>query len=237
MRSNFDAGGFFMTNAYSNRPMLRIGARGDAVIELQTLLTARGYLSPSPIDGIFGPLTQNAVMAFQRDQGLSVDGIVGPITWGALLAPPPAYFDYVVQPGDNLWALSRRFGTTVDAIKELNGLTGDMIFIGQTLKIPYGTEVQPPTPPPPPPVNRPTLRMGSRGEDVMVSQLQLHFWLFLPGPIDGIFGPLTGAAVLAFQRDRGLVADGIVGSITWGALFSGMPWNGNSQMITDTEPH
>ena len=36
-----------------------------------------------------------------------------------------------------------------------------------------------------------------------------------PGPIDGIFGPLTRSAVVKFQIDNGLVPDGIVGPRTW----------------------
>ena len=43
---------------------------------------------------------------------------------------------YTVQPGDTLWLISQRYGTTVEALKRLNGLTGDMLYIGQILKIP-----------------------------------------------------------------------------------------------------
>ncbi len=46
------------------------------------------------------------------------------------------YIEYTVRSGDTLWLLSRRYNTTVDAIKKLNGLSSDMLSIGQVLKIP-----------------------------------------------------------------------------------------------------
>ena len=53
---------------------------------------------------------------------------------------------------------------------------------------------------------------GSR--PVRVLQLRLRRLGFEPGPIDGIFGPLTQGAVLRFQDAHGLVVDGIVGPLT-----------------------
>ncbi len=49
--------------------------------------------------------------------------------------PAPGGTD-VVQRGDTLWAISLRFGVTVGAIKSANGLTSDIIYVGQTLTIP-----------------------------------------------------------------------------------------------------
>lgn len=42
---------------------------------------------------------------------------------------------YNVMPGDSFWIISRLFGTTIDAIRQLNGLTSDMLLIGQRLVI------------------------------------------------------------------------------------------------------
>ena len=68
--------------------LLRRGSRGDEVRTLQMMLNvARQTFSAIPqldVDGIFGPITENAVRTYQLFQGLGVDGIVGPITWGAL---------------------------------------------------------------------------------------------------------------------------------------------------------
>ena len=44
-------------------------------------------------------------------------------------------FTYVVKKGDSLWKIARRFGTTTEAIKTLNGLKSNMLSVGQVLKI------------------------------------------------------------------------------------------------------
>ena len=78
---------FAQTSCDPNSEQLAIGSRGDKVTELQTRLTDLEYgdlLGPPGIDGIFGPYTENAVMKFQQDYGLTADGIVGPQTWGKL---------------------------------------------------------------------------------------------------------------------------------------------------------
>ena len=61
----------------------KIGSRSEEVRQIQTALRDRGYFTSS-IDGIFGTLTKNAVMNFQRDNGLTVDGIAGVNTLKAL---------------------------------------------------------------------------------------------------------------------------------------------------------
>lgn len=61
---------------------LRRGAKGEEVLELQTLLAKDG--SALEIDGIFGIGTLSAVKSFQKRHGLTVDGIVGPKTWAEL---------------------------------------------------------------------------------------------------------------------------------------------------------
>ncbi|WNG41343.1 peptidase [Archangium violaceum] len=64
----------------------------------------------------------------------------------------------------------------------------------------------------------PTLRQGARGEPVRALQNRLNALGFNAGTADGDFGPKTLAAVKAFQKSRGLTADGVVGPKTWDKL-------------------
>ncbi len=68
----------------TNFPVLRRRMRGPAVRELQERLRAKGFLRVRA-DGVFGPETQAAVKAAQRQYQLPADGIVGRATWEALL--------------------------------------------------------------------------------------------------------------------------------------------------------
>jgi peptidoglycan hydrolase-like protein with peptidoglycan-binding domain len=68
--------------------------------------------------------------------------------------------------------------------------------------------------------NTPELSQGSTG--AVVSSLQTGLTAYSsgdpavnPGAIDGDFGPMTAAAVRAYQSDRGIGVDGIVGDQTW----------------------
>jgi LysM repeat protein len=51
-------------------------------------------------------------------------------------AAPASGGSYTVQPGDTLWALSIRYGTTVDALASTNNIANpNLIFVGQTLTV------------------------------------------------------------------------------------------------------
>lgn len=43
--------------------------------------------------------------------------------------------EYIIQPGDNLWSIALKYGTTVDNLKILNGLTSDALYAGDALKV------------------------------------------------------------------------------------------------------
>lgn len=68
----------------SASPVLsRYGSRGDEVIAIQTKLKKLGYYQ-GEIDGVFGPLTQSALIWYQSNFGLKADGIAGEKTLKSL---------------------------------------------------------------------------------------------------------------------------------------------------------
>lgn len=72
------------------------------------------------------------------------------------------------------------------------------------------------------------LKEGSQSPEVVDLQYLLLFRGRISeaelGKADGVFGAKTKACVLKFQRANGLVADGIVGVKTWGALSEAVEW-------------
>ncbi len=125
--------------------LLTVGSRGDDVYKLQQELQVKGYFDATPT-GYYGEVTRQAVREFQSAVGVAVDGIAGPKTIGKLSnAVVSSSKSHTVAAGETLWALARRYQTTVTAIKELNGLTGDTIYVGNNLQIPQAaTEVAAP---------------------------------------------------------------------------------------------
>lgn len=75
-----------MTEQAVTAAVIKQGARGDTVRKIQQKLKNWGYYKGS-VDGIFGAQTKNAVIYFQRKNGLTPDGIVGNKTLQALGMP------------------------------------------------------------------------------------------------------------------------------------------------------
>ena len=50
------------------------------------------------------------------------------------------YDTYIVKSGDNLYAIARKYGVTVDKLKEINNLSSNLLSIGQKLLVPKITE-------------------------------------------------------------------------------------------------
>jgi peptidoglycan hydrolase-like protein with peptidoglycan-binding domain len=102
---------------------LRLGEEGDAVLALQRRLVELGYWMGEP-DGSYGQLTRQAVMAFQKVEGLGRDGVAGPVTQERLaVAGRPAprggggleidlarQVLFVVEGGQVKWAINTSTG-------------------------------------------------------------------------------------------------------------------------------
>lgn len=111
---------------------LQRGSRGPQVQKLQRQLNAR--LTPHPrlvVDGIFGPLTQQAVLRYQKGVAIASDGIAGRQTWyhllkgdrasGPVVAASPAQLPRVMSPpapaeGIWEWPLEKKLGAVLERV-------------------------------------------------------------------------------------------------------------------------
>jgi len=155
-----------------------------------------------PVLGLMDRATRSALRAFQTERGLPGDGIAGPETRDALIQARAERSGRTVEGLEPAPPTAEPAGTGAgpEAAGELESFW-DAMELGA----------------------RPTLRRGSRGSTVVDLQTRLKTLGFDPGAIDGIFGSGTDAAVRAFQRARGIAADGIVGSQTWARLLGNVP--------------
>ncbi len=101
-----------MSDHVSAWPVVRAGDEGHPVRTLQDLLRARG--GTVTVDGVFGPLTESAVRAFQGGHHLAVDGVVGPQTWPVLVVTVRRGSE-----GDAVRGVQEEF-----AFRDLSGLPG-----------------------------------------------------------------------------------------------------------------
>lgn len=79
----------------------------------------------------------------------------------------------------------------------------------------------------------PQLKRGSLSNYVLIAQDDLNTLGYRTGGLDGIFGSATRNAVIAYQRYRGLAADGIVGCNTWRSLQENVVGTGRTSTTID----
>lgn len=95
-------------------------------------------------------LTSDLIYVGQKLKVKGTASAPAPAPAPAPTAPPSTSVkEYVVKSGDTLGKIARQFGTSVSALKSLNGLTSDMIYVGQKLKV-KGTAAAAPKPAPAP---------------------------------------------------------------------------------------
>ncbi|NER21216.1 MAG: peptidoglycan-binding protein [Symploca sp. SIO1C2] len=77
-------------------------------------------------------------------------------------------------------------------------------------------------------VERPMLKIGSKGKAVAELQAALKLLGYYTGAVDGIYAENTASAVSLFQETAGIAVDGITGPATWDHLFPDTPSAANS---------
>jgi peptidoglycan hydrolase-like protein with peptidoglycan-binding domain len=227
---------------------LRRDSSGAAVTALQQQLTTLGYFSGA-ITGFFGSFTEDAVIRFQQDAGLTADGIVGAGTDAAIqqrltpATPAPSSVLRLDDRGEQVSELQRRLTTLGYFTGPISGtfgpLTQDAVIAFQRASnltadgiVGAGTSdaLRRATAPAPVPVNPPAstvLRRGDSGQRVVDLQSRLRQLGFYSGALNGNYGSLTEAAVVAFQRSRGLTEDGVAGPAVLAALERLAPLSAN----------
>lgn len=73
-----------LTSSEAQPNGMTLGEQGDSVTKVQQLLNKYGYLASANVTGYYGEVTENAVKAFQNNNGLSADGSVGQNTLNKL---------------------------------------------------------------------------------------------------------------------------------------------------------
>ncbi len=229
---------------WSGSPVLQYGMRSEAVKALQAQLNAAGARLPTT--GYFGRQTLAAVRDFQRKNGLTVDGVAGSATASAFTkGGGSGAAGWAGRPGlevgasgtavESLQTQLNARGAGIDvtgsfdastleavrAVQRAAGLTVDGIAGPATHRALAQVHID---------ASRsdkhtndcgvtgaPALKMGMRSPQVTELQKLLN-QNGASLPATGYFGPMTRAAVVAFQRARGLEADGVVGTATAQAL-------------------
>jgi peptidoglycan hydrolase-like protein with peptidoglycan-binding domain len=199
--------------------LLKRGDSGSYVTQLQ------GLLSVEPQSGYFGPLTEAAVVALQKREGLPQSGTTTPPTWAAARAGKgsvtptpseqpvvagralPSRMTYRVRSGDSLSAIAKKWRSTVAAIRSASRLDSDVIQVGQRLVVPVRSSITKFT--------WTTLRKGDTGVAVKALQTALRM---KPKYRTGYFGPKTKRKVKKLKAARGWRVNGRAGPGVWRAL-------------------
>lgn len=200
------------------------GDRGDAVRKLQSRLAQAGF-SPGVADGIFGRLTQSALIAFQNTVGLSPTGVYDTVAADKLASyTPPAssnsdgnssssgvmstreaqqrLSDAGFDPGPVDGLYGRRTRAGLEAFQRHAGIavTGRVDAATSNALRTYVSGAAPTAP----------QQAGGNGANNSLRDAQraLANGPFDPGPIDGEYGTKTKNAIWSLEKLAGIAMDG-----------------------------
>ena len=243
--------------ANSDTTYIRENSSGAAVSKVQTELKALGYYY-GQITGNAGPKTVAAIKSFQGKNGLTADGIAGPQTIAKIDAAYEAKGGSSSGSGSSAsglklnskgtdvrnlqqdlttlgyyWAeITGNFGakteTAVKRFQEENGLTADGVAGTKTLNAIAAAVARKGGTPASGGSAGTTLKLNSQGTKVSRLQTDLKQLGYYYAEITGNFGAKTEAAVKAFQKAKGLTADGVAGTKTLNAIAAAVDKAGGS---------
>lgn len=243
--------------ANSDTTYIRENSSGATVSKVQTELKALGYYY-GQITGNAGPKTVAAIKSFQSKNGLTADGIAGPQTIAKIDAAYEAKGGSSSGSGSSAsglklnskgtdvrnlqqdlttlgyyWAeITGNFGakteTAVRRFQEENGLTADGVAGTKTLNAIAAAVARKGGTPASGGSAGTTLKLNSQGTKVSQLQTDLKQLGYYYAEITGNFGAKTEAAVKAFQKAKGLTADGIAGTKTLNAIAAAVDKAGGS---------
>ncbi|MBD2481350.1 peptidoglycan-binding protein [Planktothrix sp. FACHB-1365] len=234
-----------LTVAQTAQALVMSGDSGAQVRQIQQRLQQLGYFNAN-VTGYFGSLTQDAVIRFQRNYGLTADGIVGPQTLAALRlvtsepSNPGSNRDLIGlgrgDSGPGVSDLQRRLQAlgylTVQPTGNFGTVTENAVIrLQQDYNIPATGLVTEATlallnsTPQPLPDILPgtTLQLGDYGSAVATLQEALQNLGFYDGSITAYFDDRTEVAVQRFQQSQGIPATGVATSTTLIALNAYVP--------------
>ena len=243
--------------ANSDTTYIRENSSGATVSKVQTELKALGYYY-GQITGNAGPKTVAAIKSFQGKNGLTADGIAGPQTIAKIDAAYEAKGGSSSGSGSSAsglklnskgtdvrnlqqdlttlgyyWAeITGNFGakteTAVKRFQEENGLTADGVAGTKTLNAIAAAVARKGGTPASGGSAGTTLKLNSQGTKVSQLQTDLKQLGYYYAEITGNFGEKTEAAVKAFQKAKGLTADGVAGTKTLNAIAAAVDKAGGS---------
>ncbi|MFM7756424.1 MAG: peptidoglycan-binding protein [Actinomycetota bacterium] len=223
------------------------GQRSDLVRALQQALIDASIAVRGGADGFFGPATAAAVQAFQAGRGLPTTGVVD-LPTGIALGIVPGASNATQAPAGQASSISFTAsayltpGQAGDAVKAMQSAliaagvsvrggadgrygpaTSQAVAAYQSnMRLPATGTVDTLTAQLLGLVAGPALpKLGEKSANVAsLQQLLINIGIPVRGGADGSFGPITQAAVIAFQRSQSLPADGVVDLRT--GLFLGL---------------
>jgi len=234
-------------SAASSRAAVSHHASADGAVLTGSVATVQRLLGVTA-DGVIGPQTGAAIRSFQAAHGLAVDGIVGPATWSALIhteKPTKGDSTLVSAPAAPAHATTAAVSDTARATRSAHATSTADPTAGPAPA--PATHPAKPASTTAPPANTPaTNGSAATGTGILSGGASAgplasapHAPVTTPTPaaptltgvkalqarlgvaVDGDFGPLTEARVIAFQRAHGLTPDGVVGATTRAALGLG----------------